>query len=498
LTLPAKKSEGKAASPLKVLIVAAEVVPFAKVGGLADVAGALPLALQKLGVDVRVVMPKYGRIDNAKFNLQPAVPPFSVPMNEQMETVDIVQGTIGDHIPVYLVHSERYFDREGIYSYQDDDERFILFCRAAVEMLKKLDWSPDVIHCNDWQTAIIPNWMKTLYRDDPFFAGTATVYTIHNLAYQGIFGQRVLEIAGIAEKGFVYPQIPDLAGVVDLMGRGILYADVVSTVSETYAKEILTPEYGEKLDPLLRERQDRLFGILNGIDTELMDPATDSYIAANFDALHQTDRAANKLDLQRDGNLTPDPDVPVIGLISRLANQKGFDILAPVVDPLMNLLNVQLVLLGTGDQYYHEMFGKIAARYPGKAAVFLTFNASLAQKIYAGSDIFLMPSRFEPCGLGQLIAMRYGSIPVVRQTGGLADTVTDFDPTSGEGNGFSFQPYEPMALYATIVRALENYRYKDTWRKLMTRDMQADYSWATSARKYIDLYTKAVAFKKAS
>ncbi len=481
--------------PLKILIVAAEVVPFAKVGGLADVAGALPIALRDMGHDVRVAMPKYGRIDNAKFNLKPIIEPFAVPMDGHSVDVDILEGSIAEHVPVYFIHNEHYFDREGIYSYPDDDERFILFCRAAVEMLKKLNWQPDIIHCNDWQTAIIPNWLKTIYKDDPFFAHTASLYTIHNLAYQGVFGQRVLEIAGIAEHGFVYPQIQDLAGVVDLMGRGILYADAINTVSETYAQEILTPEFGEKLDPLLRERQDRLFGILNGIDTELMNPKTDSYIAANFDAMNLEARAANKADLQKEGNLDPRPDVPVIGLISRLANQKGFDIMAPVMDSLLNLLDVQFVLLGTGDQYYHEMFGKLAAHYPGKAAVFLTFNASLAQKIYAGSDIFLMPSRFEPCGLGQMIAMRYGSIPAVRSTGGLADTVHDFSPTTGEGNGFAFTPYEPMALYATLVRALENYRYKDTWRKLQTRDMSADYSWDNSARKYVDVYRKAMSFQ---
>jgi len=480
--------------PLRVLFLSAEVVPFAKTGGLADVAGSLPKALKKLGVDVRVGMPRYGRVDPEKFGLSTVLEPFPVPMDDHTIEASIRQTTIGDDVVVYMVENAELYDREGIYMYHDDAERFILFCRALLEGMKRLDWQPHVIHCHDWHTAIVPNWMKTIYKDDPFYKETATLYTIHNLAYQGIFGYRVLEVAGLDEFGFiVHPDLPDLDNVVDMMGRGIYFADIINTVSETYAQEILTPEYGEHLDPLLRDRRDRLFGVLNGIDPEVHNPATDPYISAHYDMHDLSGRAECKRALQEEAGLTQDPHIPLIGAISRLTDQKGFDLIAQVMDPLMQYLRFQFVLLGTGDQRYHDLFTQIHQRYPDRMAVFLTFNAPLAQKIYAGTDMFLMPSRFEPCGLGQLIAMRYGSIPIVRSTGGLADTVQDFDPETGGGNGFAFQPYEAMALLATIVRAVENYKYRETWHRLMLKVMAADYSWDASAHRYVDLYRRALA-----
>jgi len=483
----------KEQKPLKVLMLSAEVVPFAKVGGLADVAGSLPKALQQLGHDVRVAMPRYGRIDPQEFGLQETLPSFPVPMNKQVEEAAILEGRIGDHVPVYLVENAKYYDRDGIYMYPDDAERFIFFCRSGLEMLRHLDWCPDIIHCHDWHTAIVPNWLKTIYSDDPFFAHTASVYTIHNLAYQGIFGYRVLEVAGLAKYGFMYhPEMADLSEVVDLMARGIYFADVINTVSERYAKEILDPKMGEKLDPLLRDRRDRLYGILNGIDYEVFNPATDPYIAQQYDVEHLDKRAANKPALQQEAGLRVHADTPLVGLVSRLADQKGFDILSDVIDHLLDL-DLQFVVLGTGDPHYHEMLSRVAQAYRSKAAVFLTFNAELAHKIYAGSDLFLMPSRYEPCGLGQMIAMRYGSVPVVRATGGLADTVADLDPRSGEGNGFSFEPYDRWALFAAIVRAVENFKYGDTWRQLQIRGMSADFTWRASAAKYVDLYHRALA-----
>lgn len=485
-------------SPLKVLFLSAEVVPFAKTGGLADVAGSLPKAIRALGHDVRVCMPRYGRVDKAKFGLKEVVPCFDVPMDHAKEQASIWQGTIGQDVPVYMVDNAHYFDRDGIYMYPDDAERFIFWCRAALEMLRRpeIDWQPDIIHCNDWHTAIIPNWLRTVYKDDPFYAHAATVYTIHNLAYQGIFGHRVLEIAGIDEYGFLYhPEMADMAEVVDLMARGIYFADVISTVSERYAQEILTPEFGERMDPLLRDRRDRLFGILNGIDYEVMDPATDPHLAARFDAQHLEARAANKAALQREAGLAVSPTTPLVGVISRLTDQKGFDLISRIIDPLMNYVDLQFVLLGTGEQTYHDMFSALAQRYPQKAAVFLTFNAPLAQRIYGGSDIFLMPSRFEPCGLGQMIAMRYGSVPVVRATGGLADTVVDFDPRTGKGNGFTFEAYDAMALFIALVRAAETYKHEAAWRQLMLRGMAEDFSWTRSAGRYIDLYRRAIAAK---
>ncbi|HCI81395.1 MAG TPA: starch synthase, partial [Ktedonobacter sp.] len=269
--------------PLNVLMLAAEIVPFVKVGGLADVVGALPKALHALGHDVRLAMPRYKQIDPERFHLTTVLENIPVPMGSYQVKVSVCEGTIGDGIPVYMIDAPRYFERENIYGYTDDGERFILFCRAALEAMRALHWSPDVVHCNDWHTGIVPNWMHTVYKDDPFFAHTATVYTIHNLAYQGIFGNRILEVAGVAAQGFVYPQIPELANVVDIMGRGIFFADAVTTVSERYAQEILTPEFGERLDHMLRTRRNRLFGILNGIDYQQLNPATDHYIQAHFD-----------------------------------------------------------------------------------------------------------------------------------------------------------------------------------------------------------------------
>ncbi|HEY7832603.1 MAG TPA: glycogen synthase [Ktedonobacterales bacterium] len=476
--------------PLRILFVASEGVPFVKLGGPADVIGALPKALRRLGHDVRVVLPRYAGVDPARWQLKRVVARLRVPMESSHEEVAILAGEMPGGVPVYFVDAPRFFSRENIYGYTDDGERFILFCRAALEMTRRLGWAPDLLHCHDWHTAIIPNWMRTLYRDDPHLANTATVFTIHNLAFQGIFGYRILEIAGVAEQGFIYPAVSELANVVDLMGRGIHYADIVSTVSPRYAREILTPQFGERLDPILRERSDRLYGILNGIDAEAFDPATDRALVAPFDAFALGRRAANKRALQEQMRLPADPRVPLIGMVSRLADQKGLDLLDPLLQPLIEQ-GAQLVISGTGDQHYHQLLERTALRHPRQVAVRLTFENDLSQRIYAGSDVFLMPSRFEPCGLSQMLAMRYGSIPIVHQTGGLADTVQEMDPAAETGNGFTFARYDQYHLFAAIMRALEAYRFPDPWRQLMLRAMLADYSWDASAEQYVALYRRA-------
>ncbi|MGE5602646.1 MAG: glycogen synthase [Nitrososphaerales archaeon] len=486
---------------LKVLYLAAECVPFAKTGGLADVAGALPKAVRGLGHDIRIMMPRYGRIEIEKFGLKPCIENVNVPMDERTEPAKVYEASIGTgpfETPVLFVDSQRYFDRQGIYMYPDDAERFIFFSRAALEICRGLDWQPDVIHCNEWQTALIPNWLKTVYESNPFYRNIATLYTAHNLEYQGIFGYRILEIAGLAEAGFIaHPDVaPDLNYVVDLMARGILFADVINTVSETYAREILTPEHGQRLDPVLRDRRDRLYGILNGIDTELYDPATDVNIATHFDANNLEPRAQNKAALQAELKLPVRPDPPLIGVVSRLIDQKGFDLIAAVADPLLQNVPCQLVVMGTGEMRHHDMLNALAARYGDQVAVQLTFNRPLEQRIYAGSDIFLMPSRFEPCGLNQMVAMRYGAVPVVHATGGLADTVHDFDARTGDGNGFSFDRYDAMALFAALVRAAETFRHPDIWRQLMRRCMSADFSWGRSAARYVDLYYRGLAARR--
>lgn len=483
--------------PLKILLIAAEMVPFAKTGGLADVTGALPKALLGQGHDVRVAIPRYGRIDRERFGLAPLLAPYRVPMDDHEAEAALWQASVATpagHLMVYLVENEHYYARDGIYMYEDDADRFIFFCRAVLEGIKRLGWQPDVIHCHDWHTAIVPNWLKTLYRHDPFFSPVACIYTIHNLAYQGIFGYRVLEIAGVDEYGFIaHPDMPHLNDVVDFMGRGIFYADIINTVSPTYAREILRPEFGEGLDPLLRDRQDRLYGVLNGIDTLLNNPATDGLLAAPYHADDLAGKQLCKRALQREASLPQLPNAPLIGMIARLTEQKGLDLIEQIIEPLLEHTNAQLVVLGTGDQRYHHRLNEIQARHRGCLAVFLTFNAPLSQKIYAGSDMFLMPSRIEPCGLGQMIALRYGSIPIVRRTGGLADTVQDYDPASGAGNGFTFDAYAPWALFAALIRAIEHYRSPALWQELSRRAMQADHSWEHSASCYVELYRRALA-----
>lgn len=481
--------------PLKVLMLAAEIVPFTKVGGMADVVGALPKALHALGHDVRLVMPRYRQVDRGRFQLNTILEATPVSMGNYQVPVSVCQGEIGEHIPVYMIDAPRYFDRENIYGYTDDGERFILFCRAALEAMRALDWSPDVVHCNDWHTGIIPNWINTIYRDDAFFCNTASVYTIHNLAYHGIFGYRLLEVAGVAANGFLYPQIAEFGNVVDIMGRGILFADAITTVSERYAQEILTPTFGEKLDHLLRSRRDRLFGILNGVDYQEFNPATDHYIHTPFDQHSLELRAANKKALQEQAHLPVREDVPLLAMISRLTDQKGFDLLAEITEPLL-AQGVQLVLMGIGDQHYHEMFQNLAARHSEQVSILLTFNSELAQRIYAGSDMFLMPSRFEPCGLNQMVAMRYGCVPVVRHVGGLADTVQEYDPVTGKGTGFVFNEYDAWQFFAAITRAITTFRFKDVWNSIQSHGMEADHSWSTSARRYVEVYHNAIAYHR--
>lgn len=474
---------------MKILIAAAEAVPFAKVGGLADVTGALPKALKRMGHDVRVVLPKYLRIQDSRFAIEPMLE-LAVPMDSSVEPAAVKRAVMGEEeIPVYFVESERFFGREGVYGYPDDDERFVFFSRTVLEMLPRIGWMPDVLHCNDWHTAIIPNWLRTIYSEDSRFSDVATLFTIHSLAYQGIFGYRVLEIAGIGSFGFVYA---DPAGdyAVDLLGRGLHFADAITTVSEQYAREVQTAEFGQGLETLLAERGDRLFGILNGLDYDELDPAHDRHIENTFDVDSLDRRVANKLELQREAKLLIDPGVPVIGMISRLSDAKGFDILTQALDGILHQ-PLQLVILGTGDQQYHELLTAAAKRYPN-LSIFLTFNTPLAQKIYAGSDMFLMPSHFEPCGLGQLIAMRYGSVPIVRRTGGLADTVRDFDARNGAGNGFVFERYDAMDLFSAVVRALETFKYRDVWTRLVQDNMRRDFSWTSSAAKYVEVYQRAI------
>ncbi len=465
----------EAQRPLKVLYAAAEVAPFSKVGGLADVAASLPKALARRGHQVTVIVPKHGNGANglAASDL-PASPltRFRLTALGQDEEVVVHQASPEPGFRVLLLENTHYFDRPAIYGEPDDLQRYHFFDQAVLQTAKQLSWAPDIFHSNDWHTAGVNLGLRNLAWSDPFYAPSASVFTVHNLRYRG----------------------PD--SLSDLLMVGIYYADVVNTVSPTYAKEILTREYGEGLDSLLRHRQERLFGILNGIDYEEYNPATDPHLASNFDATTLEERRLNKQRLQETVGLSPDPQAMVIGMVSRLTAQKGFDLLREAIGSILTEQPVQLVLLGTGEKHYEDLFTGLARTFPQQVVVRLEFNEPLARLIYGGSDLFLMPSRYEPCGLGQMIAMRYGAIPLVRRTGGLADTVIDDDPSKEAGNGFVFSDYQPQALQDGVRRALAAFQDKRAWRHLMGRAMATDFSWEASAQKYEALYYRALEFKE--
>lgn len=478
---------------MRILIAASEVAPFAKTGGLADVAGSLPKALKKLGHDVRVVMPCYKQINTGRYLID-----LPVPMDGQLETAIIRQTGIpvseGEEVPVYLVDNYRYFYRDRMYGFFDEAERFNFFNKATLAMLPYVGFQPDVIHCNDWHTALLPLFLKVKLADEPFYQRIGTVFTIHNLQYQGRFPKSVLKTLSL-DDSFFTPEELEFYGEVNFMKAGLLYGDVLNTVSQKYAMEIQGPELGEGMDGLLRKRSLDLYGILNGLDYDEFNPATDKRIYVNYDIHSLEKKKENKYLLQKELNLTIG-DIPMVGMITRLVSQKGLDLVAAVIDDIMRL-GIQLVLLGTGEDYYEKLFADVKLRYPHHASINLGFDPTLAQKIYAGADIFLMPSRFEPCGLGQLISLRYGTIPVVRRTGGLWDTIKDYDPDTGYGNGFAFEEYHPEKLAATLTRAVRLFQNDQVaWGKLMHMAMSMDFSWNRSAIKYLELYEKAIKKRK--
>ncbi len=467
---------------MNIMMITAEMAPYAKTGGLADVLGSLPRYLAELGHDVRCFIPLYGFIDRDEQGLEMELSRVDTPMERWTEPAAIWKA--GTESTTYFVGSERYFDRDGIYGYEDDGERFIFLCRTALETARRLDWRPDIIHCHDWHTGLVPNWLKTTYRDDPFFRDARSLFTIHNLAYQGLFDRDILGITGIADEASFEP---DLGEIVVFMARGIIFADSISTVSERYAEEIRTPEFGERLDSFLRDRGDDLHGILNGIDNELYDPATDPNLVANFEIESLAVKAVNKHALQIEAGLEPDPTRPLCGFIARISHQKGMDLLEAVLPALIRA-GGQFILLGTGDPHYENVFREFAGAYPHDCCARIMFDAALAQRMYAGLDFILIPSRYEPCGLTQMISMRYGTVPIVRETGGLADTVVDFDPETGEGTGFCFGAYDALDFMGAITRGFELYRRPDVFTELVRRCMRRDFSWRPSARRYDQLY----------
>lgn len=475
---------------MRVLYCVSEAVPFVKTGGLADVGGALPLALAEQGCDVRLVLPRYRSIPLGGLRRAGSV---TVVVGGEAVSGTVFEASLeGPPVPVWLVDGPRWFDREGLYGeggrdYPDNLTRFTFFCRAVLAWLGQQSWQPDVLHCNDWQTALIPVLVTA--------EGTRripTLLTIHNLAYQGLFPAEQYPMTGLPPSLFT-PKGLEFWTKVNVLKGGLVFADVLNTVSEAYAREIQTAEYGAGLDGLLRDRHEDLFGILNGADYKAWDPANDPLITAVYTADDLTGKRRCKAHLQRTFNLPASQDAPLIGMVTRLADQKGLDLVMQVIEEVLRM-GAQWVLLGTGDPKYHELFESLAARYPQQVGLRLGFDNPLAHQIEAGSDLFLMPSRYEPSGLNQLYSLRYGTVPVVRRTGGLADSIVDLTPQTLRGetaNGFVFDEYTPQALLATLQRALKTFSDQSTWRRLQQAGMRADFSWARSARKYLELYERA-------
>jgi starch synthase len=475
---------------LRVLLVAAEAVPFSKVGGLAEFAGALPKALRELDVDVRLILPRYGDRDNTSPNtFRRVCGSIPVPAGSREEPVHLLATTVDD-TPVYQIYNDQFFgNRERVYGFNDDPQRFIFFSRAVVEALPALEWVPDVIHANDWHTAAVPTWLSVYGAKEKRFADIATLFTIHNFAYQGLSGRLILDFAQMSRVPHLDVEPP---GKVNWMAQGIAHADLISTVSSTYAHEILSPEIGGDLQPLLQERADRLFGILSGIDTELWNPDTDEALTQTYDAGSLNMRSVNKTALQRELRLPVDMDVPLMGLVTRLDPMKGLDLLAEAVEDLLEDREVQLVLLGSGDEEIADRFHALQTEYPRNIRALIRFDERTARRLYGSVDLFVMPSRQESVSVGLMTAMRYGAVPVVRETGGLADTVSDADVEPGHGNGFSFSDFDVDALTRTLKRALTAYGDEARWVEIQERAMDWDFSWHSSAQAYVDLYKRAL------
>jgi starch synthase len=465
---------------MRILFIASEAFPLAKVGGLADVTSSLAIALRDLGHEPCLILPKYGSIKAPIQDIQGNN--VVVSFMGHYEQVALKMTRLKGRIPVYLVENDRYFGGEEIYT-QDELKRFLFFSLSIPAIISRLDLHPDVIHCHDWHTALVPLWLKKAKMKLP------CIFTIHNLAYQGSFDQQFSLGSGLSSVWQEHIPVNAPRPSLNFMSQGILLADIVTTVSPTYVSEILTPQYSEGLEQLLNYRRNELYGIVNGIDYDEYNPATDPYLERNYDSTTIGRRADNKLALQRKSGLPQNSDIPLFGMVSRLEEQKGIDLLLQAIEPFITETRAQLVILGEGREHYHALLAKSALKYPQRLSVFVANDEGLARLIYGGSDIFLMPSRFEPCGLGQLIAMRYGAIPVVRHTGGLVDTVKDV--AEGNGNGFVFQDYTALEMLEAIRRAEDSFYHRNEWQKLMRHNMKLDFSWKASARKYEEIYLRA-------
>lgn len=492
----------------KILFVATEAAPFAKAGGLGEVMFSLPRSLEKLGYDARVMIPRYAGIDPHQFKLEMEYEGLQVPTDakeagqpeylvcnvRKYEAGQLPRSSVTTY---FLENLEYYEQRANIYGYADDAVRWVLLCRGVLEFLRRSEWKPDVIVSADWQTGFLPNYLKTVYKDDSRLNSIATVFSIHNLYYQGMFNHRfVSEIdydAGQAQiPSFFDPRLLKLNG----MRRGILYADLINTVSPTYAKEIMTEEFGELMDGLLRERRSRVYGVINAIDYKVFNAETNTNLKQQFNSSSLERRALNKAEVQSRFGLPQEKDKFLVALVSRLTEQKGLDLLFPIFDALLKELPMQFVVLGAGDGKYMSYFQDLEKRFLGKVAANLVFDKDFPHLIYAGADLILVPSKFEPCGLTQMEAMRYGSVPLVRKTGGLADTVEDYNPEKNIGTGFVFESFDSMSFVIAMTRAFENFRNSKVWQGIQIRAMEKDFSWKYSAAEYAKLFETAVKLVK--
>lgn len=469
---------------MKVLYCTSEALPFAASGGLGDVAGSLPHALRKRFIGCRVVMPMYEDIPQELKEQMHFVTSFSVPVSWRRQYCGVFEARYNGVI-YYLIDNQYYFKRKGLYGHYDDAERFAFFSRAALEMLPYIDFKPDIIHANDWQTSLVPIYYSVFYSNYDWYQGIKTLFTIHNIQYQGKYGMELIEeILGLPEYA---NNIIAFDNCVNLMKGAIETANRISTVSPSYANELMDPWFAHGLDSMIRDRSWKLSGILNGIDVDSYNPETDEEIYKNYSAQKMAGKATNKAELQKRLNLDLDKKTPIIAMVTRMVSHKGLDLVREALETIMNEEKVQFVILGSGDWEYESFFRSMQEKYPGRLVACFGFVPELSRKIYAGADMFLMPSKSEPCGLSQMISLRYGTIPIVRETGGLRDSIQDSG--DGEGNGFTFQTYDAWDMVGAIRRAIAAYWSEDgEWKKLTKRAMECDNSWAKSAREYIKLY----------
>ena len=483
---------------LKILFVTTDLDPFCKAGGLGDVSRDLPKALCEMGYDVRIIMPRHGIIDEEKNDIRLAYDGLIVDLLGEDVAFRIKMSHLYGKVPVYFIDKHKYFgSRHSLYGYKDYGLRYLFFCKAVLASVRKMseEWKPDIIHCNDWHTGLIPYLLKTEYASDPQMKKIRTLLTIHNLTFQMSCDWWTVPKKDMDDGRTDLEDFARRKGVdsVNFMKRGILYADIVNTVSENYAQEILQEKFGQGLHRELAKKNGnkKFFGIVNGIDYEAYNPRTDPGLVAKYYAKNFDDKYKNKTSLQKKYGLKVDKDIPLLGMVTRITEQKGFDLLMEIIEPLL-ALKLQIIIVGDGDKSYKNFFAKVALKHPRKMVAYMQFKREDVTQIYAATDMFLMPSRFEPCGLGQLISLRYGSVPIVRKTGGLSDTIKNYSPVTGKGNGFTFKTYDSFAFFGAIVRAVETFRYADIWRKIVINGMEESFSWEVPAQKYLALYRKAL------